>query len=300
MGRYGTDWTGWDNTLVFNLLGTPFTWRKSQNGTMTNQIETDEFRQGLDFLRRLFADGAFHPDAGSMTFAQAQNAFIGGKTGLHSEGIGNFYSPSVAGTVYFKIRQVDPNAELTGLLPSAPGGAKALTRNTPGSFGYTAIPSSIKDKERVKELLRVLDYLAAPFGSEEWRFLNYGVEGVDHQVTNGVPVLTDKGIAERGDLVYIMAGLPVFYFPQTPEVAAPAQQLAYEVIKLGIDDPSWPLYSPTNVAKAAELNQFGFDRVSAVITGREPLSALDDAIKEWKSRGGDQIRQEFEQALKGP
>ena len=53
------------------------------------------------------------------------------------------------------------------------------------------------------------------------------------------------------------------------------------------------------MSKAAELNQFGFDSVTAIITGRQPLSAFDDAIKEWKSRGGDQIRQEFEQALKG-
>src|SRR3712207_4100807 len=179
-----------------------------------------------------------------MTFAQAQGAFLAGKTGIHSEGIGNFYSPSVAGTVYYKIRQAFPQAELTGLLPNVPGGAKAVTRNTQGSFGFTGVPAAVKDKERVKELLRVLDYLAAPFGSEEWRFLNYGLEGVDHQVTNGVPVLTDKGIAERGDLVYVMAGLPVFYYPQTPEVAETAQKLATEVIKLGTDDPSWPLYSP--------------------------------------------------------
>jgi putative aldouronate transport system substrate-binding protein len=40
------------------------------------------------------------------------------------------------------------------------------------------------------------------------------------------------------------------------------------------------------------------DRMTPIVSGREPLTALDDAIKEWKSRGGDQIRQEFEQSLK--
>ena len=60
----------------------------------------------------------------------------------------------------------------------------------------------------------LLDYLAAPFGSDEWWFLNYGIEGVDYQMTNGVPVSTDKGASERGDLVYVMAGLPVFFYPQ--------------------------------------------------------------------------------------
>ncbi len=52
------------------------------------------------------------------------------------------------------------------------------------------------------------------------------------------------------------------------------------------------------MARAAELNQFGFDRATAIITGREPASALDAAIRDWRSRGGDQIRKEFEQALK--
>lgn len=301
LGRYGTDWGGWDSTLIaFNMFGTPFNWRKNPDGTLTHQIETDEFRMGIDFLRRLYADGAFHPDSAGMTFAQCQGAFIGGKIGAHSEGLGNFYSPTIASTVYFKMRQADPNAELVGLYPTQAGGAKGVTRNTQGSFGYTAIPAAVgKDEERVKELLRILDYLAPPFGSEEWFFLGYGIEGVDHQVTNGVPVLNERGISERGDLTYIMAGLPTLFIPQAPDAVAPAQKMAHEILKIGIDDLSWPLYSATDIAKRAELNQFGFDSMTAIITGRQPLSALDDAIKEWKSRGGEQTRKEFEQALAG-
>ena len=83
-----------------------------------------------------------------------------------------------------------------------------------------------------------------------------------------------------------------------PEVAEPAQKLATDVIKLGIDDPSWPLYSPTSVAKAAELNRFGFDRVTAIITGRGPLTALD-AVKEWKSRGGTRFARSTSRRSRG-
>lgn len=301
LARYGGGWAGWDTTLVANnTFGVPFNWRKNPDGTMTNQIETDEYRQALDYLRRLWADGAYHPDSASFTFAQAQGAFLGSKIGMHSEGISNFFSPDVAGSAYFKLRTANPQAELTGLLPTTVGGAKAVTLNTPGSFGFTGIPSTVKDKERVKELLRLLDYLASPFGSEEWLFLNYGLEGVDHQVdANGVLTLTEKGTQERGDLVFVMAGLPALYYPKTPDVAVSAQKLGAEIIKIGLDDPTWPLYSATNVAKAAELGTFGFDQVTAIVTGRQPLSALDTAIKDWKSRGGDQIRQEFQQSLQG-
>ena len=96
-----------------------------------------------------------------------------------------------------------------------------------------------------------------------------------------------------------MANMPVLFYPQDPGAVEPAQKLAHEIIKIGIDDPTWPLYSQTNVSKLAELRQFAFDRVTEVVTGRAPLTALDDMVKEWKSRGGDQTRQEFEQSLKG-
>lgn len=302
LGRYGSDSAGWDDSRVsFNMHGVPFNWRVNADGTMTNQIETDEFKQAVEFLRNLFADGSFHPDSGGMTFAQAKTAFVGGKTGLHSEGIGNFFSPKATGTTYYQLVQANANATLAGLMPNVTGGAKGITRNTQGSFGFVGIPSSVKDQNRVKELLRILDYLAAPFGTDEFSFLNYGIEGVDSQrdPATGALKLTDAGTAERGDLVYAMAGMPVFYYPDVPGAAEAALKLATDVLTIGKDDPSWPLYSQTNVAKAPELNQFGFDQVTAIITGRQPLSSLDTFIRDWKSRGGDQIRNEFQNALKG-
>ena len=35
----------------------------------------------------------------------------------------------------------------------------------------------------------------------------------------------------------------------------------------------------------------------AIITGQDSMDRLDSAIEEWRSRGGDKIRQEFEEAL---
>ena len=64
-----------------------------QNAARLDPTSADlEFRQGIDFLRRLYADGAFHPDSAGMTFAQCQGAFLASKIGIHSEGLGNFYS----------------------------------------------------------------------------------------------------------------------------------------------------------------------------------------------------------------
>jgi putative aldouronate transport system substrate-binding protein len=226
-----------------------------------------------------------------MTFAQASTSFSGGKVGVHSGGFESFITPKAKGSAYGNLMQSNPQAEIAGLLPSAIGGAEGVTRNTQGRSGSSGSPRRPKIRTG-----SILDYLAAPFGSEEHKFLNYGIEGVDSEKDpeTGALSVTNQGVAERGDLVYMMTGLPVFYYPNAPGAAEAAQKLALDIFKIGQDDPSWPLYSQTNVSKSAELGQFGFDRVTAIITGREPLSTLDKAITDWKSRGGDQIRQEFE------
>ena len=44
------------------------------------------------------------------------------------------------------------------------------------------------------------------------------------------------------------------------------------------------------------MGQLYTDRKIAIGTGQEPLEALADWIEEWKSRGGDEIRAEYEAA----
>jgi putative aldouronate transport system substrate-binding protein len=39
--------------------------------------------------------------------------------------------------------------------------------------------------------------------------------------------------------------------------------------------------------------------VSGIAAGRKPLSELDALVKDWKARGGDQIRGEYEKAIAG-
>ena len=77
------------------------------------------------------------------------------------------------------------------------------------------------------------------------------------------------------------------------------QGAAAQIAAIGIDNPALTAFSPTNAMKTAELNQLGTDRLTAIITGRAPLSDLDTYIRDWRSRGGEQIRQELQMDLKG-
>ncbi len=295
-GRFEGGWLPWDNTLASSMFRVPHDWRVNPDGTMTYQIETEEYRQAIDFMRQLYAAGAYHPDAANMTFSTAQEAFIGGATGLHSEGFGSFYG---TGSVTDRARLVNPTAAVTAMYPIGPDGQPGVVRNTPGYFGYNGIPASITDEDRVMELLRILDYLNSPFGSEEWLFLNYGIEGThfNRDPETGAPIVTDQLRQDRSALVYLMPPSPTFYYPDEPELALTVMDLAIRHFDIGIDNPALTLYSPTNVSNGPALNQFGVDSINAIITGRSTFEELDAAIAGWRERGGDQIRSEYEEAL---
>ena len=39
------------------------------------------------------------------------------------------------------------------------------------------------------------------------------------------------------------------------------------------------------------------DRLNEILFGKQPVSVLDDLVKEWRTNGGDKIRAEYEQAF---
>ena len=182
LGRFGSGWLGWDSTIAYRMYKLPNNWRLNDDGTLTHLIETDEFKEAIAYLTDLHAKGAYHPDAASMTFSDAQNNFIGGAIGLHTEGTGSFFGKNNVGD---RQRQANPDARITNVPNVAVDGGPGVTHNRSGAFGMVAIPASVTDEERILELLHILDYLGAPFGSEEREFLNSGIEGVHLRTQRG-------------------------------------------------------------------------------------------------------------------
>src|SRR5262249_55588858 len=71
---------------------------------------------------------------------------------------------------------------------------------------YTFIKKGLP-KERVEELLRVLNWCAAPFGSKEHELNRFGVEGKHfHRGSDGSPVPTDLYHEEYADKFRIISG----------------------------------------------------------------------------------------------
>ncbi|HWK80211.1 MAG TPA: hypothetical protein VNP95_05570 [Thermomicrobiales bacterium] len=283
------------NMFTWNqMFAVPYSWRLNDDGTLTNQIETEEYRASLSFARDLYANGAFHPDSAGMDYDTAKSTFISGQVGLYGDGFAAFFGEN---SLQVQARKLNPNADFAPLVSASANGVPGVTYAGPGYFGSMGIPASVTDEGRVKELLRIVDYLCAPFGSEESNFLRYGLTEHHDVQPDGSFVRNDKGAADMSALVYPFLSENFFFYPGLEGEAASAQALNERMATIAITNPTAGLISATNIEKAGELNQLGTDRVTAIVTGRADLSALDDYISEWKQGGGDAIRQEFEQAI---
>jgi putative aldouronate transport system substrate-binding protein len=153
--------------------------------------------------------------------------------------------------------------------------------------------------ERTKELLRVLNWIASPFGSQEYMLMRYGVKDVDYTPDDkGNPVLTAQGKAEATiPWIYITQGPNALYFPTAPEYPQVMQDAEKSMLPYAQIDPTSTLYSPTFAAKGTVLAQMVYNGIGEVVLGRAPANSIDQLIKDWKSQGGDQMRTEFEQAI---
>jgi putative aldouronate transport system substrate-binding protein len=275
------------------VFRTPNGWRLNPDGTLTNAIETEEFARSVAYMRELLAAGVYHPDVTALT--DTKQPFAAGVYGAYTDGPGAL--PGSAG-LRGQAAEFSPGANVIGLLPPGFDGGPAVTHNGTGFYGMVGIPSRVESEERVRELLRILNFYCAPFGSEEWLFLNNGIEGVHWNYgPDGRPVKTELGEREvGGDLTYLTTPPTVFFYDR-PEDAVFMQDMVKDHLAIGIDNPALNVFSQTAVEEGSELEQLQLDRLNAIITGREALDALPNYVSEWRERGGDRIREETQEGL---
>jgi putative aldouronate transport system substrate-binding protein len=286
------------HTHIMGMFKVPYPWKVNSDGTLTYFIETPEYKDYLTFVTKIWSAGLYYPDTLTQTSDQNRNNFVGGKYGGIIDTVTGI--PNATGRRAVA-KTINPNADVVMLIPGSADGSQGLHYGGPGYYAMAMIPSKAgKDPERVKELLRILDYFAGPFGSEENIFTIYGIEGVDFTMqANGTPALTDLGKNEIGDLNYIMQPTPWIFYPAYPDQGPLVQNTIKTLLSNAYFDPTITAYSATWVSKQSELITVINDGVNAIVTGRQPISALDKIISDWKSRGGDTAAKEFATALKG-
>jgi putative aldouronate transport system substrate-binding protein len=275
------------------IFGAPNNWGLDKSGKLVKDFETDEYRAAVSFARDLWSAGAWHPDTRTLSGTTLSTALRGGQAAVASHSFGALIAqwPLLAAE--------NASARLRVIHPfSADGKAKPIYHTGPSNFGMSFIKKG--STERVTLLLRVLNYIAAPFSSQEWALLNYGVEGVHfNRSPQGVPILTEKGKAEvLSTWKYITNSPQVLYdINRSQEYATNIQEDEKALADVAIADPTLGFYSPTYSSQQALLDQALSDGISDVVIGRAELSALDGLIKDWRNNGGDKARAEYQDAI---
>jgi putative aldouronate transport system substrate-binding protein len=285
---------GMNNGWITGIFGTPNMWSLDKSsGKLTGFVETDQFRAAVSYARDLWAAGAFDPDSLQYNLVSARNQFAARRFMFRMD------AWTVASDLFWSnAARRDPpgNPRVMAAFPAADGG-KPTYWSTNGLLGYSVIKQASPD--RIKEILRVMNWLAAPLGSQEYLLKTYGIK--DQHWTpdaNGNPILNDRGKADATvPFHYLTRGPAAFYWPQTPQ-NTPIMHETQNAIRPYISlDPTIGYYSPTNAAKLPALTRDLSDKLNDIVVGRQPLDAIDQMIKDWRSAGGDQIRTEFQQAM---
>ncbi len=296
--RYAT--AAYQNTglhiLVYAaMFGAPNNWALDSSGKLVKDFETPQFKEAVAYVRDLYAAGLFHPK--SLNYADINAArldFVGGKFALYPEGFGqpwqDFWRRGLRNNPPYNFIPLPP-------FPAQAGG-QAQHYLGPGFIATNALKKASPD--RIKELLRVMDFLAAPFGTQEDLLLQYGLQDV-HYTLDGTGKLTlnDKSNVDANyvNWKYMMQHPQVMYVPDIPGFARAEYEAEHFLVAAGVNDPTFGLFSPALGKSGATINRTMLEGITDIIAARRPMADYDQILKDWVGNGGDQIRKELTDGL---
>jgi putative aldouronate transport system substrate-binding protein len=267
-------------------------WRKASDGKVEFKYETPEYKAAVEFMAKLYKEGLVHPDIVASKGADAKTLFSGGKIVFMQDGPGAWQGMQA------EQAKVTPGFNMQPVpIFSATGGDPLLWGNDQPIF-YTFIKKGL-GAERVKELLGVLNWCAAPFGTKEWEQREYGQEGTHFtRDSAGVPVgtpLAQKEIAFQYG--FLVGRVPAIVSkPETPNYVRDMLTYSNAMVRYLEKDP-WEgikLEMPANYSKTLVPTE---DKITDLIRGRRPLTDLDAIVNEWRSGGGNEARDFLAKAL---
>ncbi|AEG45013.1 extracellular solute-binding protein [Isoptericola variabilis] len=286
--RWGTDdlWTA--ATMMFAV---PPKWKVDDAGKLVHRVETEEYRAALEWQAQLFASGAVHPDAVADNAADAKQRFESGQTLIANDGVGGWHEALG--------RQLgsNPDYDQQPFEPIAhDGGTPRLFKGNPANI-FSFIKKN-EDKAKIEEMLAVADFLASPFGTEEYQLINFGVEGVHYELdADNLPVATELAATELQPTYIFLVDPPVVnskvQYPGFVEdfctwMADAAQYL---------EEPVFYGMQITEPSQFASLATPFPDLEKDIARGRKSMADLDEAVETWRSSGGEELRAFYQDIL---
>lgn len=278
--------------MLFKCPGCLGGWRKKAGGGLEHKYELPEFVQALDFTARLYRDGLVHPDIVASSGSDQKQLFNAGRLIVCQDGLGMWrgtQSEQARITPGFNVQPIP--------LFSALGGDPLAWAGEEPIF-YTFVKKGL-GRERTEELLRVMDWCAAPFGSVEHELNQYGIEGQHFtRAADGSPMQTELGRRELADQFRLLGG-------RVPSLVGTADVPHFVTDLLGYSRATYAhrennpfhgikLELPPTYARVTLATE---DKLNDIVRGHRPLADLTRIVDEWRRGGGDDGRAFLEKVL---
>lgn len=278
----------WGIVSFLEMFGAPNMWSLDASGKLVRDRETEQYKAALGYMKDLIGGGLYPPDM--QTAGDSRGQMLAGRFVVSNEAFGNGWND-----LWRRGLQTNPQRHFTIVKPfSATAGGKPQHFITGGTVAYNLVKKGPAD--RVKEILRIMNYLAAPFGTQEDLLLSYGLRDQDYSVgPEGDPVPTREGLASAGYVPwqYIAHRPYVWYQADLPGYAQAAVDVEQTLVGIGVADPTRGFHSATQSRKGVAADQAFFDGVADILFNRRPIGEFDGLVNDWRTNAGDAIRKEF-------
>lgn len=279
--------SAWLLELVLEMMEAPNNWALDGD-TFVSQLASEQMKDALAECGKILKAGYLHPNSFSEP-ASNQNWWISGTTSL--------YRQSFTGWGVFARQYPTWDVGYVRLPKWSGGGNAPLFKSVAGYGAYICIKKQSSDK-RLEELLTLADFVASPFGTQQFLDVNYGKEGETFEFADGNPQYIE------GQTSNIVAGWPylggnsqnVLFTPGQDELTKAQHEYLTATIPTGVANAAQGLYSETYVSKNASYAKPIADTQRSVMLGEKPMSEWDAFVAKWKSEVGDKIAGEFAEA----
>ncbi|GGP95004.1 extracellular solute-binding protein [Streptomyces roseolilacinus] len=265
-------------------------WWDMVDGKLVNRVETEEYLEALEWVRKLYAANVVHPDAKAQNQGDSGNRFTAGQVLVYNNDLSHWYVKSIEQATQ------NPDFAMAGMdVFGHDGSAPRLYAQQPANI--FAFVSKQASEAVVRDFLAVANFCAAPYGTKERLLTDYGVEGTHHTVQKGMPVKNDTGHLQVTG-AFDLLGDPASYLahPDRPDIVK--AQVEWQQ-RMGAFTKKTAFYGLT----VTEPNRWtnladDFEQLEDdVVRGRKKVSDVQQAVSEWRSKGGDQLRDWYRKLL---
>ncbi|MER5180143.1 extracellular solute-binding protein [Streptomyces sp. NPDC002896] len=282
-------WTAFNSFGVLSGSEKPLGWNLV-DGKLIYRVETDEYLEALEWTRKLYAAGVVHPDAKAQNQGDAGLRFTSGEVLMYNQNISDWWGKMAEQATQnkkFRIAGMD--------IFGHDGGDPQLWAASPA--GIFAFINKKASKAVIHDVLAAANVAAAPYGTKEYMLTQYGVEGTHYTVKDGMPIKTDKGNQEVVN-AYVMLSLPAptIAHPDFPDIAK--EQVEWQQ-RMGAFTKKSSFFGMqvTEPARYTNLSNDFEQLEDDIVRGRKKISDMQQAISDWKSQGGDKLRDWYKKLL---